>query len=248
MLEVSSLSAGYTKSSSVIHDLSFTAGDSGVVVILGRNGTGKTTLMKSLMGLLPSSRGQVMLAGEDVSSLPTHRRARLGMGYVPQGRGIFPDATVELNLRYGLVLAGRPMRDAVPEKVFELFPWMTERIKQRAGTLSGGEQQMLAIARVLVGEPRLLLLDEPTEGLSPKMVEHLRDVISDIRDTGDHTILLVEQNLRFALTLASRWATCWRRAGSLPRAMSITYRRKRCSPGTYRYEDVDGHRTVICNR
>lgn len=204
MLEVSALSAGYTKTSTVIHDVSFTADDAGVVVILGRNGTGKTTLMKSLMGLLASCRGRVMVGGQDVSSLPTHKRARLGMGYVPQGRGIFPDATVDLNLRYGLGLAGRPMRDPVPEKVVELFPWMAERSKQQAGTLSGGEQQMLAIARVLVGEPRLLLLDEPTEGLSPKMVEHLRDVIREIRDMGDHTILLVEQNLRFALTLASR--------------------------------------------
>jgi urea ABC transporter ATP-binding protein UrtE len=203
-LEVEGLSGGYGKAVDVLRDVSFRASDVEIVCILGRNGTGKTTLMKAVMGLLPSARGSIKLAGREIAGLPTHRRARLGIGYVPQGRGMFPEATLEENLRYGMLLAERSMHDALPEGVFDVFPWMRTRLRQTAGTLSGGEQQMLAIARVLVGEPRLLLLDEPTEGLAPAMVGHVRNVIADIRDSGNHSILLVEQNLRFALTLASR--------------------------------------------
>jgi urea transport system ATP-binding protein len=203
MLEVNGLSGGYT-GTSVVRDIELAAGANEVVGILGRNGTGKTTLMKAIMGLLPWSDGSIVLDGQEISRLPTYKRARAGIAYVPQGRGIFPEATLEENLRYGLLLADRSMKDELPGRVFEMFPWMDERLRQFAGTLSGGEQQMLAIARVLVGEPKVLLLDEPTEGLAPAIVEGLRDSIRGIAATGEHAIVLVEQNLRFVLTLASR--------------------------------------------
>jgi urea ABC transporter ATP-binding protein UrtE len=203
VLEVKTLSGGYV-GTPVIHDISFHAGEVEVVTILGRNGTGKSTLMKALLGLLPWAKGSIRLDGQEISRLLTHKRARAGIGYVPQGRGIFPSVTLEENLRYGLYLGGRSMRQPIPGFVFETFPWMEERLGQTAGTLSGGEQQMLAIARVLVAEPKVLLLDEPTEGLAPAVVEHLRDVLIGVRDEGKHSILLVEQNLRFALALASR--------------------------------------------
>jgi urea ABC transporter ATP-binding protein UrtE len=203
MLEVKDLSGGYAKTS-ILRDVSLHAGEIEVVAILGRNGAGKTTLLKALMGLLPWARGSIVLNGEDLSRLPTHRRATTGVGYVPQGRGIFGRATVEENLRYGLLLGRRSMRDQIPSNVLETFPWMRDRLKQTAGTLSGGEQQMLAIARVLVAGPKLLLLDEPTEGLAPAIVEQLRDVLLKVRASSKHSIMLVEQNLRFALTLASR--------------------------------------------
>jgi urea ABC transporter ATP-binding protein UrtE len=203
MLEVNGLSGGYTRTS-VVRAIELAAGANEVVGILGRNGTGKTTLMKAIMGLLPWSDGSIVLDGKEISRLPTHKRARAGIAYVPQGRGIFPEATLEENLRYGLLLADRSMKDGLPARVFEMFPWMDERLGQFAGTLSGGEQQMLAIARVLVGEPKVLLLDEPTEGLAPAIVESLRDSIRGIAAAGEHAIVLVEQNLRFVLTLASR--------------------------------------------
>jgi urea transport system ATP-binding protein len=203
VLAVRGLSGGYARTS-VLGDVTLTAGEREVVAVLGRNGTGKTTLMKALMGLLPWTTGTIVLDGREISKMPAHKRARLGIGYVPQGRGIFPEATLEDNLRYGLLLADRSMHDPLPERVLEMFPWMRERLGQSAGTLSGGEQQMLALARVLVAEPKLFLLDEPTEGLAPTIIEQLRDSIRDIGASGDHAILLVEQNLRFALGLASR--------------------------------------------
>lgn len=203
MLEIQGLSGGYARSP-VLRDIDVSAGVNEVVGILGRNGTGKTSLMRAIMGLLPWAEGSIALDGREISGLPTHKRARAGIAYVPQGRGIFPEATLEENLRYGLLLADRSMGDRLPDHIFEMFPWMDERLRQRAGTLSGGEQQMLAIARVLVGEPKVLLLDEPTEGLAPAIVEGLRDSIREIAAGGRHAILVVEQNLRFVLTLASR--------------------------------------------
>jgi urea ABC transporter ATP-binding protein UrtE len=203
VLEVTGLSAGYGETP-VLHNISFRAGEVEVVAVLGRNGMGKTALMKAVMGMLPNAEGTIMLGGEEISVLPTHRRARAGIGYVPQGRGVFPSVTLEENLRFGLLLAGRRMREELPHHVFEMFPWMRHRLGQAAGTLSGGEQQMLAIARAIVADPKILLLDEPTEGLAPVVIEHLMDVLLQIRDTGKHSILLVEQNLRFALALSTR--------------------------------------------
>jgi urea ABC transporter ATP-binding protein UrtE len=203
MLEVEGLSAGYTRTF-VLHDVSLRVGDLELVAVLGRNGMGKTALMKAIMGLLPHAAGRISVNGAEVSGMPTHRRARAGVGYVPQGREIFPRLTVEENLRFGLLLAGRRMRDDLPAHLLEVFPWMKDRLEQTAGTLSGGEQQMLAIARAMVADPKVLLLDEPTEGLAPAVIEHLTGVLAQIRNRGKHSILLVEQNLRFALSLATR--------------------------------------------
>jgi urea transport system ATP-binding protein len=203
VLEVANLSGGYGETR-VLHDVTLGAREAELVSVLGRNGMGKTALMKAIMGLLPGSRGRITLDGRDVSRLSTHHRARAGIGYVPQGRGIFPRATLEENLRFGLLLSSRRMRDELPELVFDVFPWMQDRLRQTAGTLSGGEQQMLAVARTMVADPKVLLLDEPTEGLAPTVIGHLMDVLTRIRDRGTHAILLVEQNLRFALSLATR--------------------------------------------
>jgi urea ABC transporter ATP-binding protein UrtE len=202
VLRVTGLSGGY-HGSAVLREISLEVEPGAVVAVLGRNGMGKTSLLKAVMGLLPWARGTIQVSGHEISSLPTHQRVRSGIGYVPQGRGIFPRATVEQNLRYGFVVAGRPMRSALPERVLELFPWIREHLRQPAGTLSGGEQQMLAIARALVADPPLLLLDEPTEGLAPAVVEHLHAAVGRIAGSGAHAILLVEQHLRFALTLAT---------------------------------------------
>lgn len=203
MLSVEGLSGGY-QATAVLHDVRLEVDAGSVVAVLGRNGMGKTTLLKAVMGLLPWSRGRIRLCGQEIEDLPTHVRACRGIGYVPQGRGIFGRASVEQNLRYGFVLAGRPMRSPLPARIFDLFPWMREHLRQPAGTLSGGEQQMLAIARVLVADPSVLLLDEPTEGLAPAVVEHLHRAVREIAASRTHAILVVEQHLRFALTLAER--------------------------------------------
>ena len=203
-LDARDISGGYGKTAKVLHDVSLQVGEGEVVALLGRNGVGKTTLMRALMGLLPRMDGRVAIDGVDASQLPTHARARLGLSYVPQGRELFVRSTVEQNLRYGHLLAGRSMRAPLPDDLYARFPWLQERHKQVAGTLSGGEQQMLAIARVLVGAPKVLLLDEPTEGLAPVMVQQVQETIRDIASRSTLGILLVEQNVTFALGLASR--------------------------------------------
>jgi urea transport system ATP-binding protein len=203
MLRVRGLSGGYGRAP-VLDGVSLDVGGGEVVAILGRNGTGKTSLLRALVGLLPWSSGQVTFDGHELGRLPTHRRCRLGIGYVPQGRDVFAGLTVEDNLRFGHVLAGRPMRAPLPDELFESFPWMAERRSQPGRTLSGGQQQMLAIARVLVARPRLLLLDEPTEGLAPAVVEQLAALLGEVRRERELAILLVEQNVAFALSLAGR--------------------------------------------
>lgn len=203
MLEVRRLSGGYGRTQ-ILHGVDLDVGDGEVVALLGRNGTGKTTVMRGIMGLLPVSDGSIVLDGRDLSRVPAYLRARSGFGYVPQGRHIFSTVSVEQNLRYGLALGGGSMSGALPDFVFEFFPWLRERLRQRGGTLSGGEQQMLAIARVLVARPRVLLLDEPTEGLAPAAVQSLSGLLRRILESGGPAILLVEQNLEFALRLAWR--------------------------------------------
>lgn len=203
-LEVRDARGGYTATAQVLHSVSLGVGAGEVVALLGRNGVGKTTLMRAVMGLLPQARSEVRVEEHDVSSLPTHARARAGLAYVPQGRDLFGSSTVEQNLRYGHLLTGGRMRDPLPEHLFEWFPWMEERQRQDAGSLSGGEQQMVAIARMLVGRPKVLLLDEPTEGLAPVMVQQVGDTIREIAGPDGPAMLLVEQNVRFALRLASR--------------------------------------------
>ncbi len=172
------------------------------VSLLGRNGVGKTTTMRSVMGLTPPSAGRVLWQGRDIAGWAPHRVARAGIGFVPEDRRIFAELTVRENLEVGARAARRPGRWTI-ETVCELFPILRERRDQRGGFLSGGEQQMLTIARTLMGNPELLLLDEPSEGLAPLVVEMLRDKIGELKAQG-LTILLAEQGVDFALALADR--------------------------------------------
>jgi branched-chain amino acid transport system ATP-binding protein len=175
MLLLEKVNTFYGKSQ-VLHDITFDVGDSEIVTILGRNGAGKTTTLKSIMNLVKPRSGKILFNGKDLTSMMPHEIPKLGVGYVPQGRGIFPDLTVQENLLVG-ALATTHSRDSI-EATLHLFPVLGERLKQTAGTLSGGEQQMLAIGRALAIKPRLLIMDEPTEGLMPLMVQSVLDVTS----------------------------------------------------------------------
>jgi branched-chain amino acid transport system ATP-binding protein len=184
----------------VLHDISFVVQPREVVAVLGRNGAGKTTLLRTIMGLIPAASGRIVFDGTDLTQLPAHKIPRLGIGFVPQGRGIFPELTVAENLRVGLVAQGR--LGVLPQTVLDLFPALAERLGQQARTLSGGEQQMLALGRALALNPQLLLLDEPTEGLMPTLVAKLQTVVKGTCETGTG-ILLAEQRLDFALDMAN---------------------------------------------
>jgi urea ABC transporter ATP-binding protein UrtE len=174
-----------------------------VVTLLGRNGVGKTTLLRAIMGIVRVSRGAVTLGGRPITGLASHRVAAEGICYIPQGRGIFPRLSVEENLRLG-TKARRERNPVVPPQVFDYFPILRERAGQRAGTLSGGEQQMLAIGRGMAAKPRIMLLDEPSEGIQPSIVHRIGDVLRQINLETGMTILLVEQNLDLGLSVASR--------------------------------------------
>lgn len=182
-------------------DLHAEAGE--VTVVLGRNGVGKTTLLKSLMGLVPVRSGTVRLDGRDITTASPEARVRAGIGYVPQGREIFSRLTVEENLRMGL--ATRPGRTPIPPELFELFPVLHQMRQRRGGDLSGGQQQQLAIARALAPGPKLLLLDEPTEGIQPSIIKDIGRVIRLLAGRGEMAIVLVEQYYDFAAELADRY-------------------------------------------
>jgi urea transport system ATP-binding protein len=171
---------------------------------MGRNGMGKTTLLKCIMGLLPATSGEIAFDGTDLLKLPAQGRARLGIGYVPQGREVFSQLTVEENLRVGLGVRTGGGR-SIPPLVFELFPMLKEMLYRRGGDLSGGQQQQLAIGRALVLEPTLLILDEPTEGIQPNIVHEIGDIILKLNRDAGVTVLLVEQQLRFARRVASEF-------------------------------------------
>lgn len=187
----------YYGDSYVLQGISLFVDQGSVVAILGRNGMGKTTLIRSVIGFTPVKEGKILFKEEDVTDLPDFRRTKMGMGLVPQGRLIFPSLSVKENLLLGTQSSG----DWNLESVYELFPILQERGKQRGNKLSGGEQQMLAIARALMTNPDLLLMDEPTEGLAPLLVEIVQGVILRLKSS-DHTILLVEQNMPMALSVA----------------------------------------------
>jgi urea transport system ATP-binding protein len=172
--------------------------------LMGRNGMGKTTLLKCIMGLLPATSGVIVFSGTDLLKLPAQGRARLGIGYVPQGREIFSQLTVEENLRVGLGVRTGGAR-SIPPLVFELFPMLKQMLRRRGGDLSGGQQQQLAIGRALVLEPTLLILDEPTEGIQPNIVHEIGDIILKLNREAGVTVLLVEQQLRFARRVASQF-------------------------------------------
>ena len=199
MLKVSGLHQ-YYGGSHILRGLDFEARLGEVTVVLGRNGVGKTTLLKSLMGVVPIRSGAVTLDGADISKDTSYDRVRKGMGYVPQGREIFGRLTVEENLRMGL--ASRPARTPIPAELFELFPILKQFMHRRGGDLSGGQQQQLAIARALAPGPKLLILDEPTEGIQPSIIKDIGRVIRMLADRGTMAILLCEQYYDFAQELA----------------------------------------------
>ncbi len=198
MLEIRDLYAGYGQSM-VLQGVSIGIARGTVTALLGRNGMGKTTLCRVLMGLLPVSGGTITLDNNDISRAPPHRLARMGIGYVPQGRGIFGDFTVQENLALGLSARG----GRVPAHIHEWFPMFAEWRRRKAGTLSGGEQAMLALARALVSGPRLLILDEPSEGLQPSRVSEIGDLLRRIVADKHVTVFLVEQNLELVRRVAS---------------------------------------------
>ncbi len=202
MLSVADIHVAYGRTPA-LQGASLALGAGEIVSIIGRNGVGKTTLLKTIIGLLPVAQGTLALEGEDITRLPAHERARRGIGYVPQGRMIFADLTVAENLLVGADLNRSGARDLLDEVLHE-FPRLRERYRQRGGTLSGGEQQMLAIARALAGGPRILLLDEPSEGIQPSIVQEIEARIAAINRARGLAIILVEQNIELAAALARR--------------------------------------------
>ena len=199
MLTVSNINQ-YYGGSHILRDVSLQATRGKVSVILGRNGVGKTTLLKSLMGLVAIKTGSIEFDGRAIERATPYERARAGIGYVPQGREIFARLTVEDNLRMGL--ASKPAGTPIPPELFELFPVLNQMRQRRGGDLSGGQQQQLAIARALAAAPKLLVLDEPTEGIQPSIIKDIGRVIRMLADRGDMAILLVEQYYDFAEALA----------------------------------------------
>ena len=175
-----------------------------IVAVIGRNGVGKSTLMRSLIGLLPADRGSVVYKGEAIDSLKAHQRARLGIGYVPQGRDVFPRMTVLENLMVGLSIDGSHTTGDRLDRVFGYFPILAERRNQRAGTMSGGQQQQLAIGRVLMGGPSMILLDEPSEGIQPNIVQDIARIMVDLNRTTGITVVFVEQNIDMIRSMAQR--------------------------------------------
>ncbi|MBM3222234.1 MAG: urea ABC transporter ATP-binding subunit UrtE [Candidatus Tectomicrobia bacterium] len=200
MLTIHSLNVAYGDSQ-VLWDVGLRVPQGQVVCLLGRNGVGKTTLLKSIMGLLTLRSGSITLHEQELSTLPSDARARCGIGYVPQGRDIFPDLTVQENLRIGLVARGVGGKH-IAEEIFQRFPVLKTMLARKGGLLSGGQQQQLAIARALVTEPTMLLLDEPTEGIQPSIILDIEEAIHRLKQEGRMGILLVEQYLDFARRLA----------------------------------------------
>jgi branched-chain amino acid transport system ATP-binding protein len=202
VLEVAGLHAAYDRTP-VLRGIDMSIAKGEIVSLIGRNGVGKTTTMRCLIGLLRATSGRIVLGGQEVTRLPADERARLGMGYIPQGRQVFPRMTVEENIRVSL-LANQGKDRRLADLVYQYFPILKERRRQSAGTLSGGEQQQLAIGRAMVSNPRLMLLDEPSEGIQPSIVQMICDVLKSIRDELGTTILLVEQNLDTILAVSER--------------------------------------------
>ena len=204
MLEVKTINQ-YYGGSHILRDVSLTAPVGECSVVLGRNGVGKTTLLKCLMGVLPIKSGQILLDGKDISKLSPENRVRAGMAYVPQGRDIFSTLTVEENILIGMAKFKGSKANKVPSHLYEIFPVLDEMSQRRGGDLSGGQQQQLAIARALASEPRVLILDEPTEGIQPSIIKDIGRVIRRLADQGDMAIILVEQFYDFAEELADNY-------------------------------------------
>jgi len=203
MLETRDLTLHYS-GSKILNGVSITAQTGQVTCIMGTNGVGKTSLMKAIAGTHPRSGGEIVLDGQPLGRVPAHRLAQMGVGYVPQGRMIFPLLTVRENLETGLACLPRGER-VVPDRIYEMFPVLKEMQNRRGGDLSGGQQQQLAIGRALVTRPKLLLMDEPTEGIQPNIIQLIGRVIEQLRAEGEMAIVLVEQYFDFAFDLADRF-------------------------------------------
>jgi len=201
MLEVDNLSVAYGESE-VLHGVSLSAREGEIVAVMGRNGMGKSTLMKALIGMIPQKDGRIRLGEADLSPLPSHKRVEGGLAFVPQGRMIFPSLTVEENITTGLIAHGDV---SIPDDIYGLFPVLHEMRHRRGGNLSGGQQQQLAIARALVSRPKVLLLDEPTEGIQPSIIKDMAKVLKEIRRMMNLTIVVSEQVLSFAMDVADRF-------------------------------------------
>ena len=198
MLEIDNLSAFYGNSRA-LQNVTLEVGDAGFLSVLGRNGVGKTALLRAIVGLMDKTEGSIRLDGEEIATTPIHDRVKHGIGYVPQGRGILPQFTVRENLKLGTFARRNPGQVGVLEdKVFELFPVLKEFLNRRGGNLSGGQQQQLAIARAMLTDPKIVLLDEPTEGIQPNIVEQIEDVIMRLNNEHGITVILVEQDVNFA--------------------------------------------------
>jgi urea transport system ATP-binding protein len=193
----------YYQDALILNDVCLKVERGEIVCLLGRNGMGKTTLLRSIIGLTPPREGSISLEGTRISGRPPYSIAKHGIGYVPQGREIFPELTVEENLKTGTFInPGKKLE--INALVFEYFPFLKNRLKEKGGSLSGGQHQMLAIARAMSGGPQLMILDEPTEGIQPSIVQEIFDIVHDLNTKTALTILLVEQNIDFALKLSSR--------------------------------------------
>ena len=213
MLNVQNLTLHYGHSQ-ILHDVSLRAETGQVTCVMGANGMGKTSLMRAISGRHPRSGGRVILDGQSLAVLPANALAHLGVGYVPQGRAIFPLLSVKENLETGFSCLPRSDHD-IPDDIFDLFPVLHEMRNRRGGDLSGGQQQQLAFARALITRPKLLLLDEPTEGIQPNIIQQIGRVIAMLRDRGDMAIILVEQYFDFAFELADRFVVLRRGAVTL---------------------------------
>ena len=203
MLQVTDVVAGYGRGV-VLHDLTLSVEEGEVLGVLGRNGMGKSTLIRVLAGLLKIRSGHLKVGDTDLTRAPAHARTRHGIAVVPQGRGVFADLTVSENLNLGRLAAGGRVRQGRLQEVLDYFPRLAERPKQRAGTMSGGEQQMLAIARAMMAEPRILLLDEPSDGIMPMLVQQIADNIKDINRKEGLTTVVVEQNVPMVARMSTR--------------------------------------------
>jgi urea transport system ATP-binding protein len=200
VLDVRNLNVAYGQSQ-VLHGINFAVTSGEIVAVVGRNGMGKSTLMKSLIGVMPVRSGQVLVDGGDVSTLPSHTRVARGLAYVPQGRQIFGTMTVRENIETGLVVTGK---SEIPGEIYTLFPVLREFDRRRGGNLSGGQQQQLAIARALASDPKILLLDEPTEGIQPSVIKEIAKLLKEIRALRNLCIVVCEQVLSFILEIADR--------------------------------------------
>jgi urea transport system ATP-binding protein len=200
MLAISNLEVGYGQSK-VIHDLNFSVGAQEILAIMGRNGMGKTTLLKSLIGILPSKSGSIKLGDQEIAALPAHERVRSGIAYVPQGRMIFPMLTVTENIMTG---ARKSVERSTWDEIYALFPVLRDMRHRKGGNLSGGQQQQLAIARALVSDPKVLVLDEPTEGIQPSIIKDIARALKDIRQIRKIAIIVSEQVVSFMMDVCDR--------------------------------------------